>query len=130
MRAPQRPQWDWAAFLFVQVLFGSFAAAVFTTGEQWAGAAPIRWDAGGGWGVWVALAYISLGASVVAYRCWGLGVAQGGPALAAFFNNLTPLFAALISALVLGETPQGYHAVAFLLIVAGIVVSSRAPRRG
>ncbi|MFY7857779.1 MAG: DMT family transporter [Rubrivivax sp.] len=128
MRAPQRPQWDWAAFLFVQVLFGSFAAAVFSTGEQLAGAAPIRWDAGGGWGVWVALAYVSLGASVVAYRCWGLGVAQGGPALAAFFNNLTPLFAALISAAVLGETPQGYHAVAFVLIVAGIVVSSRAPR--
>jgi drug/metabolite transporter (DMT)-like permease len=70
---------------------------------------------------------VSLGASILAYRCWGLGVAEGGPALAAFFNNLTPLFAALISALVLNEAPHLYHAVAFVLIVGGIAVS--APRK-
>ena len=72
-----------------------------------------------------ALLYVSLGPSVVAYRCWGLGVAQVGPALAGFFNNLTPLFAALLSALLLGELPQPYHVIAFVLIVAGIVISSR-----
>ena len=66
-----------------------------------------------------------LGASIVAYRAWGLGVAEGGPALAAFFNNLTPVFAALLSATLLGEPPRPYHAGAFALIVAGIVVSSR-----
>jgi drug/metabolite transporter (DMT)-like permease len=54
-------------------------------------------------------------------------VAEGGPALAAFFNNLTPLFAALMSALVLNEAPHLYHAVAFVLIVGGIAVS--APRK-
>ena len=75
-----------------------------------------------------ALLYVSLGASVLAYRCWGLGVAEGGPALAAFFNNLTPLFAAVLSALVLGEAPQPYHGVAFLLIVAGIAISASRPR--
>jgi drug/metabolite transporter (DMT)-like permease len=75
-------------------------------------------------GVVAALLYVSLGASIVAYRCWGLGVAEGGPALAAFFNNLTPLFAALLSALVLGEVPQLYHAAAFALIVGGIAVGS------
>jgi hypothetical protein len=53
-----------------------------------------------------ALAYVSLGSSIVAFRCWGLGVAEGGPALAAFFNNLTPLFAALLSTLLLGEAPS------------------------
>jgi drug/metabolite transporter (DMT)-like permease len=70
-----------------------------------------------------ALLYVSLGASILAYRCWGLGVAEGGPALAAFFNNLTPLFAAVLSALLLGEMPHGFHALAFALIVGGIVVS-------
>jgi drug/metabolite transporter (DMT)-like permease len=44
--------------------------------------------------------------------------------LAAFFGNLTPLFAALLSAAVLGEPPHPYHALAFALIVAGIVVPS------
>jgi drug/metabolite transporter (DMT)-like permease len=49
-------------------------------------------------------------------------VAQGGPALAAMFNNLTPLFAALLSGFALGQWPQIYHAAAFVLIVAGIAV--------
>ena len=124
MQGARRPDWDWAGFLLVQTLFGIAAASLFTAGEQLAGAAPIRWN----WGVVAALVYVSLGASIVAYRCWGLGVAQGGPAMAAFFNNLTPLFAALLSALVLGEPPRPFHAVAFALIVGGIVISSRTPR--
>ncbi len=123
MQGAARPAWDWSAFLFVQVLFGTGAAALFSAGEQALGAAPIRW----GPAVLAAWLYVSLAASIVAYRCWGLGVAQGGPALAAFFNNLTPLFAALLSTLLLGEVPQAYHALAFALIVGGIVVSFRRP---
>jgi drug/metabolite transporter (DMT)-like permease len=47
-----------------------------------------------------------------------------GPNIAGFFANLTPLFAAVMSASFLGELPHVYHAVAFALIVGGIVVSS------
>ena len=123
MRGEQRPRadegWDWAGFLLVQALFGVGAAGVFTAGEQALGAEPIQW----GWPLVGALLYVSIGASIVAYRCWGLGVAEGGPALAAIFNNLTPLFTALLSMLVLGDAPQLYHAAAFGLIVAGIAVS-------
>jgi drug/metabolite transporter (DMT)-like permease len=127
MQGAERPRsdegWDWAGLLLVQTLFGLAAAGLFTAGEQALGAAPIRWSGG----VVAALLYVSLGASILAYRCWGLGVAEGGPALAAFFNNLTPLFAAVLSALLLGETPRGFHALAFALIVGGIAVS--LPRR-
>ncbi len=125
MQGARRPPWDWAGFLLVQTLFGLVAASLFTVGEQALGAAPIRWS----WGLAAALLYVSLGASILAYRCWGLGVAEGGPALAGFFNNLTPLFAALLSTLVLGEVPQLYHALAFLLIAGGIVVSVGWRRR-
>jgi drug/metabolite transporter (DMT)-like permease len=52
-------------------------------------------------------------------------VQTAGPAVAGFFSNLTPLFAALMSSAFLGELPQLYHALAFGLIVSGIVVSSR-----
>jgi drug/metabolite transporter (DMT)-like permease len=52
-------------------------------------------------------------------------VARGGPALAAFFSNLTPLFAALMSTLWLREAPRWFHALAFVLILAGIVVSMK-----
>jgi drug/metabolite transporter (DMT)-like permease len=124
MRGAERPDWDWAQFLLVQVVFGVMAAGLFSAGEQALGAAPVRWS----WGVVAALLYVSLGASVLAYRCWGLGVATGGPALAAFFNNLTPLFAAVLSVLLLGELPQAYHAAAFILIVAGIAVSATGRR--
>jgi drug/metabolite transporter (DMT)-like permease len=54
-----------------------------------------------------------------------VGVQRAGPAVAGFFANLTPLFAALMSAAFLGDTPRLYHGAAFGLIVGGIVVSSR-----
>jgi drug/metabolite transporter (DMT)-like permease len=44
--------------------------------------------------------------------------------LAAFFGNLTPVFAALMSAALLGEWPAWFHGAAFALIAAGILVSS------
>ena len=72
-----------------------------------------------------ALIYVAVGPSLLAYRCWGIGVARVGPTVAGFFNNLTPLFAAVLSATLLGEAPQLYHAAGFVLIVGGIWVSSR-----
>jgi len=62
---------------------------------------------------------------LIAYRAWGAGVGRAGPAIAGFFTNLTPLFTALLSSAFLGDAPQLYHVVAFILIVGGIVVSSR-----
>jgi drug/metabolite transporter (DMT)-like permease len=128
MRDEQRPRaedgWDWAGMLLVQTLFGLVVAGSFSAVEQWAGAPAIRWS----WPVVGALLYVSLGASVVAYRCWGQGVAEGGPALATFFNNLTPLFAALLSAALLGEAPRPFHALAFALIASGIAISMWRPK--
>lgn len=124
MQGERRPGpdqgWDWAGQLLLQIVLGSVMAGVFAAGEQALGAPPIRWS----WTVAAALAFVALGPSLVAYRCWGLGVATAGPAMAAIFSNLTPLFAALLSAWVLGEPPQPYHALAFVLIVGGIVVST------
>jgi drug/metabolite transporter (DMT)-like permease len=44
--------------------------------------------------------------------------------VAGFFLNLTPLFTAVLSSAFLGEVPHLYHALAFILIVGGIAVSS------
>ena len=117
--------WGWAGLLLVQMLFGLLAAGAAAAGEAALGnTVPIDWRNPR---VLAALLFVALGPTIVAYRCWGLGVARGGPALAAFFGNLTPLFAAILSTLLLGETPRAYHALAFGLIVAGIAVSM--PRR-
>jgi drug/metabolite transporter (DMT)-like permease len=118
---PAEIRGDWAAFLMAQVVFGLMWSGLFA-GSEWALTdAHIRW----GWPLAAALLYVAVGPAVIAYRCWGLGVQRVGPAVAGFFSNLTPLFAALMSAAFLGELPHIYHAVAFGLIVGGIVVSSR-----
>ncbi len=129
LRPPSRETlqaWGWAGILLLQMLFGLLAAGAAAAGEALLiDSPPIDWH--NGW-LGAALLFLAIGPSIVAYRCWGLGIALGGPALAAFFANLTPVFAALLSALLLGEAPRGYHAMAFALIAGGIVVSARQPK--
>lgn len=125
MRGDARPPWNWAEFLLVQVVFGLAWALVAAGGEAlvWADSPPVQW----GWPLALALVYLAIGPSLVAYRAWGVGVAQTGPAMAALFSNLTPLFAAVMSGAVLGSWPEPYHLLAFTLIVAGIVASALRP---
>jgi drug/metabolite transporter (DMT)-like permease len=112
---------DWAAFLLAQIVFGLGWSGLFAAGEWALTEARIVWS----WPLAAALLFVAAGPAVLAYRCWGAGVQRAGPALASFFANLTPLFAAVLSSALLGETPHLYHAIAFGLIVSGIVVSLR-----
>jgi drug/metabolite transporter (DMT)-like permease len=113
---------DWAAFLMAQMVFGLGWSGLFAGGEWVLGKdAHIVW----GWPLAAALIYVAVGPAILAYRCWGMGVQRVGPTMAGFFANLTPLFAAVMSAAFLGELPRAYHALAFALIVGGILVSSR-----
>lgn len=120
MQGEQRPQWNWAEMLLAQTLFGLAFALPMAGIEQVYTAQPVVW----GPGLVLALVYVAVGPSLIAYRCWGLGVAEAGPTVASFFGNLTPVFAALMSAALLGEWPAWYHGVAFALIALGITVSS------
>lgn len=122
MQGERRPAWDWAAFLQIQVLFGLVWAGLCAALEAFFLAA-VPWPAG--WGAWGALLFIAIGPSILAYRGWALGVQAVGPTMAAFFGNLIPIFAALWSAIFLGQHPSWYHPVALLLIMCGIAVSSR-----
>lgn len=122
--ASLRPDWPWTNTLALQMVVGLAIGVPLSLMEQGWTSVPLHLDlhlAG-------ALLFIALGPSLLAYRCWGLGVAEGGPALAAVFANLTPVFAALMAALLLGEPPQTHHGWAFALIAAGISVSARSAR--
>ncbi|MFT3719972.1 DMT family transporter [Pseudorhodoferax sp.] len=122
---PEPLRADWASLLMAQVVFGTLWAGLFAGGEALLlDPAPIAWS----WPLAAALLYVAVGPSLLAYQCWGAGVRRAGPSTAAFFANLMPLFAVLMSGLVLHESPQPYHALAFGLTVGGILVSSR--RRG
>ncbi|QHE84979.1 DMT family transporter [Hydrogenophaga sp. BPS33] len=127
---PTHIQSDWSAFLLAQVVMGVGWSGLYAAGEWMLlppladGASHIRW----GWPLAAGLLYVALGPSLLAYRCWGAAIGRAGPTIAALFNNLTPLFAALMSATLLNEPPHLFHAVSFVLIVCGILISS-SPRR-
>lgn len=112
---------DWAAFLMAQIVFGLVWSGLFAGAEWTLTDAHIRW----GWPLAAALLFIAVGPALLAYCFWGMGVKRVGPTIAGFFANLTPLFAAILSAAFLGELPHLYHGLAFALIVGGIVVSAR-----
>ena len=118
---PRELRGDWAAFLMAQMIFGLGWSGAFA-GVEWSlGATQITW----GWPLAAGLAFIAVGPAILAYRFWGVAAQRAGPVVGGFFINLTPLFAAVLSTVFLGEAPHLYHALAFALIVGGIVVSSR-----
>jgi drug/metabolite transporter (DMT)-like permease len=112
---------DWAAYLLGQIVFGMGWSLMFAGVEWTLTDVRLQW----GWPLVSGLLFIAVGPAVLAYRAWGAGVSRAGPAAAGFFMNLTPLFTALLSSAFLGEAPQLFHMMAFVLIVSGIVLSSR-----
>lgn len=117
-------QWPWAEFLMAQVLIGFMWTMLFEGAEIATGHAFIDLNYWTG----ALIVFVAIGPSLIAYRCWGLGVNGAGPTVAAFFANLIPLFTALLSAAILGDPPQLFHGLAFALIVIGILVSSTAKK--
>ena len=113
-------QWPWAEFLMAQVFIGFLWTMLFEGAEIVAGKAFIDLNYWTG----ILILFVAVGPSLIAYRCWGLGVNSAGPTVAAFFANLIPFFTALLSAAILGDPPQFFHGLAFILIVIGILVSS------
>lgn len=113
-------QWPWADFLMAQVMVGLLWTGFFDGFEIAMGHAYLDLN------LWTGslILFVAIGPSLIAYRCWGMGVNGAGPTVAAFFANFIPLFTAILSAAMLGEPPQLFHGIAFALIVAGIWVSS------
>jgi drug/metabolite transporter (DMT)-like permease len=69
------------------------------------------------------VAYVGLGASVVAYLCWNRGVALVGPSRAGSYLHLMPVFAPVLAFLLLGEALHGYHAIGAVLVFSGIALT-------
>jgi len=117
--------WPWSEFLFAQVGFGFCWSLVFAQTEYLLGLNYFTWN----WQTLAMIGYVIIGPSLIAYRCWGLGVNQAGATVATFFTNLIPVFTAILSTLLLQKPPELYHGVAFAFILCGIVLSLSVPRR-
>ncbi|MBL8660136.1 MAG: DMT family transporter [Rhodospirillales bacterium] len=73
-----------------------------------------------------AIAYVGVGASVLAFWCWNRGVAGVGASKAGLYLHLMPVFAALLATVFLGERIHPYHGLGVILIGAGLYLSSTA----
>lgn len=111
-------------------------AALVLVGVLWI--APFyAWEAAGGArmsldGTTVlAVGYVAVFASVLAYRLWNEGVARIGATRAGVFLHLMPAFGSLLAVALLGEELRGFHVLGFGLILAGVTLAGTAtPRKG
>ncbi len=108
--------------LAAQMIWGVLSIFPFMLAERWFTGATPHW----GGPVWAALAYVAVLPSLLAYWCWGSAVGRVGAQIPAYFGNLAPLFAALLSWLFLHEAIHLYHLWAAALIFAGIHVALRS----
>ena len=83
--------------------------------------APLRWPTAGEIG---AVLYIAVAASVIAFLAWNRGVAVVGANAAGFTLPLLPAFGTALAMLFLGEAFQGFHAMGFIAIVAGVSLAT------
>ena len=74
------------------------------------------------------IAYAGVFAAFLGFVCFNAGVVAVGPAVGSLFIHLQPIFAAILSALLLGEEPQWYHYAGMVLVFGGIVLTTRRPR--
>jgi drug/metabolite transporter (DMT)-like permease len=72
--------------------------------------------------VLLALAYLGLCASVLAFLAWTRGIGLVGPARAGVYLNLIPVFGACLAVALLGEALAPYHLAGGALIFAGLLL--------
>lgn len=114
---------DGVVLLFVIALTGVLLLAPAYAVEAWL--RPPRWPSAG---EAAGVLYVGLFASVASYLCWNRGVAVVGAAAAGFTLHLLPVLGTLLAIAFLGETFRAFHAAGIAIILAGVVLATRATR--
>jgi drug/metabolite transporter (DMT)-like permease len=116
-----RPPISWQSYNFVTY---AIAAAVsiplaavehqlgFTTALDWTAVA--------------AVLFVAIFPSVIGYVFYNRAVELLGPAAAGLYLFLIPVFGAVLATVLLGEKLHLFHALAFALIIAGVLIGSRS----
>ena len=71
------------------------------------------------------LAYMVIFPSTLAYLFFNRGIALIGPNRASPFLHLVPVFGSVMAIALLGEKPQLFHLVGYVLVLSGVVIASR-----
>ena len=104
--------------------FAAMAVAAWATSlplllGEWASGRTL-WPGAAGWGL---IAFTALGPSLAAQLAYMRGVATLGPNRAGLFNNLVPVFGALLAVGLVGESFGTVEALALALVLGGIAVA-------
>jgi drug/metabolite transporter (DMT)-like permease len=102
-------------------LWGTLMLAVPALVELAGGA--VRWPDGLSW---LAMAYLGVCGTALAFVWYNQAVATIGPARATLFTNLVPVFAVIFSVVFLGERPVLASLVGGVLVVSGVFLANRA----
>jgi len=118
----RRPPIHWMSLLAVTILGGAIMLLPAYAVEWLSGARPV-------WGpdTLLALAYVALLPSIVAYICFNRGVELIGPNRTGPYFHLVPLFGSVMAVLFLGEAFRWFHAAGAALILGGVALASRRP---
>jgi drug/metabolite transporter (DMT)-like permease len=113
----------WAIFALISVV--SFATSLPLLAIEYSSGATI-WPT---WKGFLVLVYIAIFTSLLGQIFFMRAVELVGPGRAANFHNLTPIFGAILSVLILGERLDFYHAAALALVLGGIWLCEKWGRR-
>jgi drug/metabolite transporter (DMT)-like permease len=72
----------------------------------------------------LAVVYVGIAASVIAFIFWNRGVAAVGANAAGFTLHLLPAFGTVLAIVFLGEAFRGFHAVGIATILAGVLLAT------
>jgi len=120
----RRPAVHPLSFLTTTMGIGSFMILPFYVWEIGSGARIT-----GGTGALLAMGYMAVFPSFVAYLLFNRGIELAGAGPAGQSMHLMPLFGSLLAVVFLGESFRAYHAVGIGLIGAGILLASWRPAR-
>jgi len=73
----------------------------------------------------LSLAYVAVFPSTIAYLCFNRGVQLIGANRAAPFFHVVPVFGSVMAIVFLGERPQLFHFIGFVLVLIGVFIASR-----
>ena len=116
-----RPDLPLPVLLFAQIVAGVIASIPTAAWEISMLTQPLQWS---GKVAWILL-YVGTVPSLLAYFAWDRAISRAGAQLPVFFITLTPLFAAVLSTVLLGDSPHWYHGVGLVCIGLGIWLAQR-----
>ncbi len=116
----KRPPMHWLSFILVPAFLAFLTSLPFTFWEMQQPGFIIP-DAQG----WAVIAYTAIFPAIISQIFWVRGLEAIGSNRGGVFINLVPIFAAGLAVLMLGESFGIHHAMALVLVIAGVWMSQK-----